>query len=79
MPSHSCTLCHYTTAFKQNYNLHMNSKRHNARVRGGADAMSFACKKYQKPYQSYSGMWKHSQRCTCVNLHEKPPVVLGLE
>lgn len=68
MVVHSCELCVFTTNYKQVYNTHLKSKKHQELHSEEDNNIHYnVCKCCNKKYKSYSALWKHKKTC-------KPPV-----
>jgi len=62
---HECKICNYTTCKKQDYNTHIKSLRH---IKNTTDPeeTKYVCKKCNRKYMCYSGLWRHSKTCVVV-------------
>jgi len=59
----SCTKCSFYTNYKQRYNRHILTKKHNIQsdpITTNIEIHTCAC---SKKYKSYVGLWKHKQKC----------------
>jgi len=62
---HECKICNYTTCKKQNYNTHIKSLRH-IKNTTEPEELQHICKKCNRKYMCYSGLWRHNKTCIAV-------------
>jgi hypothetical protein len=66
-----CEHCVYKTPHRSSFNAHLKSKKHakivEIKQENGGNRMSlcdfYKCKRCNKPYFSYSGLWGHNKQC----------------
>lgn len=59
-----CKLCNFTSANKNNYTLHLATKKHLDNKKGDKTHHStYNCTQCQKQYNSRNGLWKHAKKC----------------
>jgi len=65
MVVHKCECCNFSTGYKQVYNTHLLSKRHNELIQytNNNDKKYNICNYCDKKYKSYSALWKHKKEC----------------
>ena len=65
MVIHRCECCNFSTVYKQVYNTHLQSKRHNELIHytNNNDKKYNICKCCGKKYKYYSALWKHKKGC----------------
>jgi len=65
MVVHTCECCNFSTLYKQVYNTHLRSNRHNELINytNNDDKIYNTCKCCGKKYKSYSALWKHKKKC----------------
>jgi len=71
---HECKICNYTTCKKQDYNTHIKSLRHIKNTTEPEESQHM-CKKCNRKYMCYSGLWRHSK--TCVVVVPEDPVLVN--
>ena len=66
MVFHICEACQFSTPYKHVYNDHLRTKKHQAYMSmiTNNDDIAHVCKKCSKRFLSYSGMKKHTRRCS---------------
>ena len=62
---YSCQLCNFHTEFNGNIKQHLLTKKHKKKMCSLHDneLKCLKCKNCDKQYKSYSGIWKHAQKC----------------
>lgn len=58
-----CELCNFTSANKNNYTLHLATKKHLDNKKGDKKLSTYNCTQCQKQYNSRNGLWKHAKKC----------------
>jgi hypothetical protein len=77
-----CELCVYKTPYRSSFNAHLKSKKHAKLVEikqeNGGTRMSlcdfYKCKRCNKPYFSYSGLWGHNKQCEWKSIQITPQI-----
>jgi hypothetical protein len=62
---YSCEKCVFYTNAKQNYNIHLQSNRHNENLNNNPN-YSHMCNKCNKKYKTSGGLWKHASKCNVI-------------
>ena len=64
MPIRTCETCCYSTNNKWLYDAHMKSSRHLRTIQGMETGITMhICEYCSKKYESFSGLWRHKQKC----------------
>jgi len=71
-PEFVCTICDYKTINKFDFNKHGNTIKHknnelSINMSQKSHKKSFTCKKCDKNYNDYSGLWRHNKKCNYNN------------
>ena len=56
-PKYLCTMCHFTSNNKKDYNRHVSSAKHNF----VSDEIIYKCEFCEKKYKSREGLWRHKK------------------
>ena len=73
--NHVCNYCNFTTSKKYNYDKHIVSLRHMTNITTLPENVQHMCKKCNRKYTCYSGLWRHNK--TCLAVAPEDPVLLN--
>jgi hypothetical protein len=68
---YACELCNFTSGNKNNYTLHLSTKKHLDNKNGDSIQLlsTYNCTQCQKQYNSRNGLWKHAKKCV-IPIHD---------
>ena len=60
-----CNCCNYITSNKKDYNKHLLTRKHNAKVNENINESTdyIICENCNKQYKSRVGLWQHQKKC----------------
>ena len=63
-----CNCCNYITSNKKDYNKHLLTRKHNAKVNENINESPdyIICENCNKKYKSRVGLWQHQKKCTPI-------------
>lgn len=72
-----CKCCNFNTNNKKDYNIHLNTRKHNAKVTENINESPdyIICEKCNKQYKSRMGLWKHQKKCPRQEPVEEAPII----
>jgi hypothetical protein len=73
-----CNCCNYITSNKKDYNKHLLTRKHNAKVNENINESPdyIICEKCHKQYKSRVGLWQHQKKCTPIQEPvEETPII----
>ena len=72
-----CELCDFSTSRKNNYNIHLLSKKHKNNEMTTFDndfkqnlSKKYSCKNCPKTFNDRAGLWRHNKKCKLENIEE---------
>ena len=89
--SYYCEVCDYTTSRKNNFDKHLQTKKHKKKChlsvtdlpkKVAKSSKSYYCEHCNKSYKSRNGLWKHKKTCMPVNMKEdskQPQVIQNIQ
>ena len=71
-----CNCCNYITSNKKDYNKHLLTRKHNAKVNENINESPdyIICENCNKQYKSRVGLWQHQKKCPRQEPVEETPI-----
>lgn len=63
---YTCEICNYSNVNRYNFNIHMNSKKHNSNIESENIIISvtdLSCQGCRKAFKTNSGLYRHKKKC----------------
>jgi hypothetical protein len=80
-----CEKCHFVCGKESNWNIHINTRKHNRKQleinimpKNAKKCQMYVCSQCDKEYKSPSGIWKHQKKCF-INQTEKSTNIIIYE
>jgi hypothetical protein len=76
-----CDCCNYKTSRKYNFNLHIESNKHNNNVNNLKNngslvktSKTYKCDTCSKIFNDRAGLWRHNKKCTYTSEQQEEPI-----